>query len=427
MSYFGGVIVGSLAMLLLAIPVGAVIGTHTRKRRIKDWVLDYIPPLLWAVLAPLLVFALWPDRSRFVEGITVGVAIMPMVFLPDMVSAIRHRRDDETAELSAPALTSVPIRRLDVPVARFGADVEEHFADPVVRGRYVIAAYRRGLLSDAELPPAVAGLGDLGPAWVELATPAVTSAGGTVERAGADIGYDRSADEGDADVTTQLIHYALRTGDARRYREALVALVPSVELATVVKDEPEWMRSHRRDGLRESIIDNLDARFGPQLTDTVHAHFADPTTRAHDLIVSSRLQAMPSADVPQRAAEVIADLPGAGEAWTELAMASSTSPRSELEPILDRAAEEIGYHRDPLAAECDLYEAAAYRAVVDCRVREESQRLWALTWNDDVYLEGGHDPALEGLRDAHAAAGDDYHDQIRDTRHHLIDYLNAHY
>ncbi|MDP0397196.1 hypothetical protein [Tsukamurella strandjordii] len=394
----------------------------------RDYVIGYP-----AGVALMLLFTRWynsqfPDPPVFIEGIGFGIGIGFVLNGPDVIGAFRRRpRRDETAEMSAPALTSVQIRRLDVPVARFGADVEEHFADPVVRGRYVIAAYRRGLLSDAELPPAVAGLGDLGPAWVELATPAVTSAGGTVERAAADIGYDRSADEADADVTTQLIHYALRTGDARRYREALIALAPSVELATVVKDEPEWMRSHRRDGLRESIIDDLDARFGPQLTDTVHAHFADPTTRAHDLIVSYRLQAMPSADVPQRAAEVIADLPGAGEAWTELAMASSTSPRSELEPILDRAAEEIGYHRDPLAAECDLYEAAAYRAVVDCRVREESQRLWALTWNDDVYLEGGHDPALEGLRDAHAAAGDDYHDQIRDTRHHLIDYLNAHY
>lgn len=163
------------------------------------------------------------------------------------------------------------------------------------------------------------------------------------------------------------------------------------------------------------------------LTATVHAHFTGPTVRARDLIASYRLRAVQSGDVPQRAAELIADLPGAGAAWTELAMAPATSPRSDLEPVLDRAAAEIGYDRTPDEAEFDLYEAAAYRAVVDSRVSEEAQRLWALDFDDEAFLSAELDPALVALHDAHGAAGDDYDDQIERTREHLVDYLNARY
>lgn len=428
MSYFGGVIVGAIAvMLLVAMPIGMVIGSHERKRRPKDWIIDYSWSLLWTVVFTIAARVLWPGTPRFLDGVLFGIATVPIAFLPDVVYTIRHRRDPETAEMSAPAPKSEHFRRFGVPVAGFGADVEAHFADPVVRGRYLIAAYRRGLIPGADLPRAVAGLGDLGPGWAHLASADAASVGEAIERAAADIGYDRTPQQADADVAEQLIHYALRTGDVRRHREALSALDPTAELHPIVRDEPEWLARDRRDKLRENLIDELDARYGPQLSDSVHTHFADPTVRAHDLIVSYRVHVTPSRAVPQRAAELIADLPGAGEAWTELAMAAPTSARSELEPILDRAADEIGYRRTPAEAERDLYEAAAYRAVVETGVREEARLLWELSMRDDVFLEGDIDPALRGLHDAHAAAGDDYDTQIRDTRHTQIDYLNDRY
>ncbi|ADG78939.1 putative protein OS=Tsukamurella paurometabola (strain ATCC 8368 / DSM / CCUG 35730 /CIP 100753 / JCM 10117 / KCTC 9821 / NBRC 16120 / NCIMB 702349/ NCTC 13040) OX=521096 GN=Tpau_2332 PE=4 SV=1 [Tsukamurella paurometabola] len=405
MSYLGGVIVGSIAvMLLVAVPIGMVIGSHDRKRRPKDWIVDYSWSLLWTVVFTTVASILWPERPRFLDGVVFGIAVVPIAFLPDVAYTIRHRRDTEPAEISAPGAKPERNRRIDLPVAGFGADVEAHFADPMVRARYVIAAHRRGLISDTDLPHAAAGLGDL-----------------------SEIGYDRTQEQADADVAEQLIYYALRTGDARRHREALVALEPTVDVSTRARDEPEWMRIHRRERLREGLIDYFDARYGPQLTETVHTHFADPTVRAHALIAAYRFHATPSGDVPQRAAELIADLPGAGEAWTELAMAPPTSARSDIEPILDRAADEIGYCRTPAEAERDLYEAAAYRAVVESSVSDEARRLWELSMRDDVYFEGAVDPALTALLWAHTAAGDDIDDQIRDTRHTLIAYLNGRY
>jgi hypothetical protein len=176
------------------------------------------------------------------------------------------------------------------------------------------------------------------------------------------------------------------------------------------------------------------ARDDGPLTPGVTRRFQDPTVRAGELIAGYRRGMIFSADVPQLAAEVVADLPAAGPAWAELAMASGTEPRSELLPILERAAEEIAYDRSDEQAEADLLESAAYRVVIGGEVMDESRRLQRLDdCTDGYYFDYGFEhrfdqaPELEALRDARYICGDDSDDQIASVRTDLVRYLTSRY
>ena len=164
----------------------------------------------------------------------------------------------------------------------------------------------------------------------------------------------------------------------------------------------------------------FDSAYGVRLGEGVHRRFAGPTASAVDLIAGYRIGAIPSADVPRLAARIIADLPGAGQAWAELAMASDAEPRSELIPILDRAAEELGYVRSPREVELDVLEGAAYRAVVDGTEVEES------TWLQRIDFDFDHARALEELRVAWCLPGAD-DARLARVRAELAAYLAGQY
>ena len=213
-----------------------------------------------------------------------------------------------------------------------------------------------------------------------------------VDRAAGEIGYAPSDEEECAEVVERLVYWALCSDDPRVRREVLEVLGETVEPRTTFEDI--GFRAARVSGLRELLQSRFDSAYVIRLSDDVHRRFTGPTGRAVDLISGYRTGVIPSADVPRLAALVIADLPGAGQAWAELAMASADEPRSELLPILDRAAEEIGYARTPQEVEVDALEGAAYRAVVNGSEVEESRRLHRIEFDFD------HARELEELRHA---------------------------
>lgn len=397
----------------------------------SDKVLGFVIGVVTMVALSSAMRALVADPSPFIDQLSLGAGISVVFGAPQFLALGRgHRRDRPS-----PPLRVSRRPRPRVPAATFAQAVHGHFAAPESRARYVIAAYRRGLIPGEYVPDLAADLAPLLPdgaaAWAELAAhDGGTGLGVTVDRAAQEIGYAPSSEEEWTDAVERLVYAAMCSTDPTVRRATVELLAP-----TGASPAPEWHESYVRsrvDVLRASIETVFAVRYDRLLTPGVEIRFRDPTVRAHDLIAGYRRGIIFSADVPQAAAEVVADLPGAGLAWTELAMASGTEPRSELLPILDRAAQEIGYDRNDEEAEADLLESAAYRAIVTGAVMAESERLHRLDRIEhdmDYAFERrfDHAPELEALRDVRYICGDNYFEQIASVRTDLAAYLAARY
>lgn len=437
MTHIGGLAVGFAAVFTVLVPVTTRLSRrYPGRTRWTDWVLGILATVLWGIAVTTFCDAWWPAAPAFVDAAVSGIGVAPVVFMPDIVAALRHRRRPESA---VPSTASVfesrrPPRAIE-PV-NFSPPVHRHFAEPSVRARYVIAAHRHGLIPAecvrglaADLAPL---LPDGAPAWAALAaTDDTARMDGAVDAAAEEIGYVPSPEEERADAVERLVYIALCSTDPTVRLATVELLAPPVQARE--PEMPEWDVRSRIESRRAAVVGALEVRYDDVLTPGVQRHFTDPTVQAGELIAGYRRGVVLSADLPQLAAEVVADLPGAGEAWTELAMASGTEPRSELLPILDRAADEIAYSRTDEQAEADLIEGAAYRVIVEGRVMDESTRLnhlerYDLHFDDYDFDYGFHHaPALEALRDARYICGDGYYEQIASVRADLATYLTSRY
>lgn len=385
-----------------------------------DWI-GFAIGLATALGLTALTIVLVPEASPFVENLGLGVGIGVMVGAPQFLALARgHRRAPEPEP--APAASPRRPGEFVVPVT-FSAGVRRHFAAPEVRARYVIAAHRRGLIPSESVPGLAAELAPLvpdGAAWRELAGwRGGDGLDGAVDRAAAAIGYEPTEESDRAEVVERLVYWAMCSSDPG-VRAAVVTLL-APQMVPGSRTLPDWEVRDRIDRRRSAVIDGLEVRYDEGVGPAVHRHFADPTVRARELIAAYRREALQSSFVPGLAAEIVADLPGAGEAWTELAMASSSAVRADLLPVLERAAVEIGYERTGEQAERDLLESAAYQLVLDGRTLDQSRRL------ERVDFEFGHDGALEAMRDARYLAGDDYFGQLRSVRSDVAAYLEGRY
>lgn len=377
MSYFGGFVVGLAAVFAVLIPLCTKLTrANPGRKRWPDRAVGLLIGVVWIVLITLVRDRFWPDRSRFLDGLFVGFGFGPLAFAADIGAVVRHRRAKAT-EGSAPAAPEPrPEHRFVVPVA-FSEVVQYHFADPIVRARYVIAAYRRGLIAPEYVPGLAADLAPLLPdgAWAELAGwRDAEGMDAVVDRAAGEIGYELTDQEERDEVTERLIYAALCSTDPEVLRGTAEQLGLLVDRPLTFDDIR--FRSARVSSVRASLEGYFDAAHGTRLDVGVHRHFAQPAVRARHLIAAYRRDRIGSAEVPHIAAEVLADLPGAGPAWTELAMASPTAWRSDLAPIVDRAATEIGYDRAD--EEAILVEHDLYRGLVDGDVVERSWRIWGV-------------------------------------------------
>lgn len=391
MGYWIAFVAGWMVALAVFIPGAARL--ERRYPMVRTWsdrVVGGMAVLAMLILVTLIANHVWPHRPSFVRGALSGIVVGAVAFLPDVVAALRQRRRTTPRLPARPVVTGLPA----VVPAEFADAVHRHFAEPMVRARYVIAAYRRGLIAPGFVPGLAADLAPLlpdGAAWSGLAGwQGGEGLDDAVDRAAAEIGYVPSGEEGRGEVVERLVYWALCSDDPRLRRDVLELLGETVEPRTTFEDI--GFRAARVSGLREMLQSRFDSAYAIRLSEGVHRRFTGPIGRAVDLISGYRTGVISSADVPRLAALVIADLPGAGQAWAELAMASADEPRSELLPILDRAAEEIGYERTPQEVEVDALEGAAYRAVVNGSEVEESRRLNRIEFDFD------HARELEELR-----------------------------
>ncbi|MGC5026056.1 hypothetical protein ACLQ3K_14980 [Tsukamurella sp. DT100] len=400
MGYWIGFAAGWMVALAVLIPGAARLGRrYPMARTWLDLVLGGVAAFAALLVVTLIANRVWPHRPAFVRGALSGAVVGAVAWLPDVVAALRHRKGATQRPSVSPGSTPRPV----VVPAEFADAVHRHFAEPTVRARYVIAAYRRGLLAPGFVPGLAADLAPLlpdGDAWAGLAGwQGGEGLDDAVDRAAGEIGYAPSTEEERDDVVERLVYWALCSDDPRARRDVLELLGEAVEPRTTFEDI--GFRTERVKGLRELLQSRFDSAYGVRLGEGVHRRFTGPTAGAVDLIAGYRTGMIFSADVARIAALVIAELPGAGQAWAELAMASADEPRSELLPIVDRAAEEIGYERTPQEVEIDVLEGAAYRAVVHGSEVEESQRLHRIEFDFD------HARELEELRDAWYLPGAD--------------------
>lgn len=400
MSYVGGILTGCATVFLVLVPVTTkLIRAYPGRPGMRDWPVAIAIGLMWVVVVTLVGDRLWPDRGRWFDGILVGIAIAPVPFCVDIATALRHRRGKAT-EAVWPVWTEPRTERRFIVPARFSEEVQNHFADPMVRARYVIAAYRQGLIAPEYLPGLAGDLAPLlpdgAPAWVELADWNGCD-DSIVDRAAGEIGYDLTEHEEREQVTERLIYTALRSADPAVRRSTAERLGLVVDRPLDFEDV--GFRSARVSSLRATLEGYFDATYGTCLDVGVHRHFADPIMRARHLIAAYERHRIGSAAVPGVAAEIVAALPGAGPAWTELAMASSaTAWRSDLEPIVDRAATEIGHDRD---GDVDiLVEHELYRGLVDGDVVQRSGHIWEVDERSSFavpWILVGHDGDI-GIR-----------------------------
>lgn len=421
----GTIIVGAVLGAVVAACAGPAKSTPAPTT--SDKVIGFIAGIVTAVVLMQVLASLVPGSS-FVEKLGLGAGLAVMFGSELLIALVRgHVSTVEPATRTEDARRE----RLIEPVA-FAPEVHRHFAEPDSRARYVLAAYRQGLIPAEDVPCLAGELapllpGDV-PAWHELASGVGAGVDGAVDRAAREIGYAPTPEEARADVLERLVYRAMTSTDPMVRLATVHLLAPPV--AAYAPELPEWDVRRWIESRRLAVVGALAARYDDLLTPGVRQHFEDPTVRARELIAGYRRGVIHSPEVPQFAAEIVADLPGAGEAWTELAMASGAEPRSDLRPVLERAAEEIGYHRTDEEAEEDLLEAAAYRAIATGRVMDESEWLQRLDRYDYEY-EFDHGfaqaPALEALRDARYICGDGYYEQIAAVRADVADYLTARY
>ncbi|KXO88716.1 hypothetical protein AXK56_10370 [Tsukamurella pulmonis] len=404
----GAVVTGLVLGGVIGAVVGPFVTAPTRGDRVAAFVLGV------AATAVLMgSFSALVPGSAFAEKLGLGIGLTIMFGTEDLFAMLRgHVRS------GAPA-AALPTR---VDPARFTDEVREHFADPTARARYVVAAYRRGLIAPGFVPALAA---ELAPslvdraAWSDLAAwQGQDGLEATVDRAALALDYAPNDEVARADTVERLVYAALCGDDPRtRLATAEALALPMSESASPRLEA----RRARAVELRVLLADSLAARYGPALPEAVQRRFTGAPARARALVAEYRHGLLVSPQVPQAAAEIVAELPG--EAWTELAMAAPDAPRSELLPVLDRAATEIAYAPTERDAEIDVLEAAAYRAVVDGRVVRESSLLRRIDFHGD---RDDYPPELQLLRDAWFLS-DGGEEQLASVRSRLVDYLTARY
>lgn len=408
------VVVGFVLNRVLA----AMVAPSTIEPSLSDKAIGFVVGVAVIVALTWVTRGFVADAGPFVDQLSLGAGLAVVLDGPPLVAFARgHGRAPGTSpqpEPQEPQVTAVP----------FSEAVHQHFAEPIVRARYVVAAYRRGLIPPGAVPGLAADLAPMlsaVPAWTDLAE--VRGDDGladAVDRAALAIGYAPTEDQARADVVERLLYVALCSGEPRVRVETAELL--GLPIATDVESSswPEWLRGERASELRVRFGDAFALRYGPTVGDGVHRRFASPAARARELIAEYRGEVITSDRLPYAAAEIVADLPEAGEAWAELAMAPPGSVRSDLLPVLDRAADEIDYTRTDSEIEVDLLEAAAYRAVTEGSVVRESNFLRRFEFWDE------HAPELESLRNAwHMLDGAE--EQLAGVRGRLIEYLAARY
>jgi hypothetical protein len=241
----------------------------------------------------------------------------------------------------------------------------------------VIAAYRRGLIAAEHVPDLAADIAPLLPdgaqAWAAVAGCEGAGLDDLIHLAAQEIDYAPTADEERAEVVDRLVYTALAGKDVRTSIEILRLIAPGSE---AVKGSHDGDVFARMSGRRAAIESYYEAAHAVDLAPGVHRHFDDPTVRAGRLLSAYRRDWIGSADLPGAAAELLMELPAAGAAWTELAGASSKESRWDLEPIVERAAAEIGF--DGAAEVAVLIEYELYRGLVDGDVVRRAGRIWAL-------------------------------------------------
>ncbi|KXO95911.1 hypothetical protein [Tsukamurella pseudospumae] len=373
MTHVGGLAVGFAVVFTVLIPVTTRLNRrYPGRTRWTDWALGVAITGLWTVAVITFSEAWWPEAPTFVDAAVSGVGVAPIVFVPDIVAALRRRRHPGPVRVLPERLAAV--RRSIAPVA-FVPDVHRHFAEPEARARYVVAAYRRGVIPAESVPGLAADLAHLlpdgVPAWAELAAhDGGTGLGGVVDRAAHELGYAPSPEQERADAVERLVYAALSSTDPMVRLATVELLAPGEGLGLPRVSNPPATMSVTR----ATIEGYFDGAHGVALDEGVDRHFADPTVRARRMIAAYRRHEIPSRDVGTTAAELVADLPGAGPAWTELAMAGPTAWRSDLDGLVDRAAAEIG-HTDADEPEI-LIEYDLYCGLVDGDVLDRSRLIW---------------------------------------------------
>ncbi|WP_147276527.1 hypothetical protein [Tsukamurella tyrosinosolvens] len=251
-----------------------------------DKVLGFVIGVVTMVALSSAMRALVADPSPFVDQLSLGAGISVVFGAPQFLALGRgHRRDRPSPP---PRVSRRPRPR--VPAATFAQAVHGHFAAPESRARYVIAAYRRGLIPGEYVPDLAADLAPLLPdgaaAWAELAAhDGGTGLGVTVDWAAQEIGYAPSSEEEWTDAVERLVYAAMCSTDPMVRRATVELLAP-----TGASPAPEWHESYVRsrvDVLRASIETVFAVRYDRLLTPGVEIRFRDPTVRAHDLIAGT--------------------------------------------------------------------------------------------------------------------------------------------
>lgn len=198
-----GATVGMLVTSLILMLVLAVVpGPSDVAPTWSDRVVGVIAGTVAAVMLSGLVRSLVPDPSKFVDNLGLGAGIAA-IFGAEVLMA-RARGHVETARTASSALVTGPDGARApgqyVPPARFSSAVHRRFAAPEARARYVIAAYRRGLLPAQYVPGLAAELAPLlpfpgAPAWRELAEYDGDGLDGVVDRAARAIDYVPTPDQ----------------------------------------------------------------------------------------------------------------------------------------------------------------------------------------------------------------------------------------
>lgn len=222
----------------------------------------------------------------------------------------------------------------------------------------------------------------------------------------------------------RLVYMAMCGSDPATRRATVELLAPPVGPPVEVLAEGDPRNYHRRDRaveLRAAIADSYNARYEAPLGKAARRHFDDPTVRARHLLAAYRHELIRAGEVSGAAAAFFVDLLGAGAAWTELAMASIDAWRSDLDPIVDRAAAEIGSVAEEHSDSIAIVEMAAYRAVIDDDVMGQGEPLW------DKGYESHVPAAFREFLDVHAIYGYNVPEQLACIRSDLATYLTERY
>lgn len=420
-----GALVAAVAVgVLLNLVLEVVAAPATLRPTTSDKVLGFVIGVTVMVALTSATMAITADPSAFVDQLSLGAGLAAVFGSPPFFALARGHRT-----------TPAPRRGSDtrrpgrfVPPAAFSEAVRRRFSSPDIRARYVIAAYRRGLIPAQYLPGLAAELAPLlpfdAPAWNELAEHDGDGLDDVVDRAAREIGFAATPEEQWEEVVERLVHHAMSSSDpAVRSATAELLAPPVAPVADVLAegDPRRYGRWERSTQLRAAIADALNARYEERLGEAVRRRFADPTVRARYLVAAYRHRLIPAAAVPGAAAEIFVDLPGADEAWTELAMAANDAWRSDLDPIMDRAAAEIDYEADARSEAIAIVEMAAYRAVVADDVMGQAEPLWDEGY--DSYVPAAFDDFL----DVHVIYGFDVPEQLARIRSDLATHLNDRY